>query len=275
MSSPRVHRVGYTPSSRRQTSVRDDHSYPPSTQDSPRPADSGFPTPSEVEQHIDAYFTYVQPYNTNALFHRSTLLADLAANRLNPVLILALCTITERYFHLDSPYPQGSPRAEVWLQQAMSALIISTEKCLDNVLIALLLARHCIHSGIHGSTWNLVALANRQATGIGLHREDAPGSSRSGDRDSETRRRAWWACYALDRMMATGLPEFTLCPPHRIRVGLPCRDEIWANDSASKGKVVVPKIQEVELDATAEDFVDVGLMGHSVRLVGIRYAIIR
>lgn len=162
------------------------------------------------------------------------------------------------------------------MHQAMCALITSTEKCLDNVLIALLLARHCIHSGIHGHTWNLVALANRQATGIGLHREDAEGTSHADQKESEMRRRVWWACYTLDRMMATGLPEFTLCPPHRIKVALPCQDGVWAtHGKGGEGKKVVPKIQEVELDTTWEDFVDVGVMGHFVRLVGIRYVIIR
>lgn len=40
--------------------------------------------------------------------------------------------------------------------------------------------------------------------------------------EQETRRRLFWACYCLDRMMSAGSPELVVFRSEHIRLQLPC-----------------------------------------------------
>lgn len=233
-----------------------------------------------LDQHLDAFFTYVYPCQANAFIHRGTLLRDVQSGRANEKLLLAICAIASRFLPSNQrsiPFRQDSAQAQGWAREAKTMLVLE-EMSMDTVATALLLAKYDMNSGKYGTAWMLSSIANRAALALGLHK-DGGNDSKTTWVERETRRRLMWACYCLDRMMATGVPEFVFIRYEHVRMQLPCEEHQYLLGIPCV--TPVPNLEGETLgigrvmpdQATPER--DIGMYGHYVQIVGIRYMILK
>lgn len=241
-------------------------------------------------EHVDAYFEHFHSLSTNAFLHRATFVKSLSQGKVSQVVLLAVCTTASRYINQGgeaSVHRDGSELAANWFREATFLLHDSGQICFDNTVAALILARHAIQAGRYGQAWNLIAIANRQAVALGLHNEtphrhgvtqNAPPTEMSWI-EAEIRRRVMWACYCCDRIMSTGIREFTLCPSEAINLPLPAESSHFNLDIPTRTPFPVLDLNmtaAIPPDTLPDSHIDtVGLMGHHVRLVALRYAILK
>ena len=53
--------------------------------------------PRDLQQHVDAFFKYVAPYQANGLLYRGTIKRQIRDGCASQVLLLAICAITTRF----------------------------------------------------------------------------------------------------------------------------------------------------------------------------------
>ncbi|KAJ5716438.1 hypothetical protein N7493_008349 [Penicillium malachiteum] len=152
-----------------------------------------------LKRHLEAFLKYVAPAQANSFLHRATLMQQALHGRAPRALLLSICAISSRFLSSESTETEGSAEAHVWSCEATALLALEGKICWENVVAALVLARHAIASGVYDKAWTLSAMASRQALALGLHRE-SPGLSWT---IREQRRRLMWACFGLDCMMST------------------------------------------------------------------------
>ncbi|TXT16083.1 hypothetical protein VHUM_00586 [Vanrija humicola] len=268
---------GATPSSTEESPTDD----PGLSRSSSVPSLHGIPRPV-LDRHLEAFFTYVYPIQANAIFHRGTLLRDVADGRVSRKVILAICAVAARFVTLPTsstppaapPLPSaGSAAAQAWGAESKTALM-EDDMSLDNVTTALILAKHEINAGRFGRGFILAAVATRTALALGLHRE-LPPEDPATITERETRRRLMWGCFSLDRMMHTGVAEFLGVPAASMSIRLPCDDQQY--QFAMPTDVPIPAIETEgdEGESLQERYSDVGILGHHLRLQGIRTIILR
>ncbi len=68
---------------------------------------------------------------------------------------------------------------------------------------ALLLMAAYQQGSKNSRAWLYIGLAIRTAQDMGLHRDSAKWSL--DEKQTEIRKRAWWACYTFDRFISAGL----------------------------------------------------------------------
>lgn len=72
---------------------------------------------------------------------------------------------------------------------------------LDTVQYLILLGVHGQRSPYGAGAWSQVRYATSICIEMGLHRSRRPSNSAAYTRESELRRRAFWSCYCLDRVI--------------------------------------------------------------------------
>ncbi|KAL1896088.1 hypothetical protein Sste5346_004827 [Sporothrix stenoceras] len=177
------------------------------------------------------------------------------AGTVNRKVLLAICAVASRFVPPDDPARSGpdvqtdrgqqrglnsacraniAAQADAWAKEAKTLLVLE-DMTLDTVVTALLLARHDINNGLFGSAWMLSSMATRAALALGLNRENhslyrhqqnstVTTNATIPFSEQETRRRLFWACYCLDRMMSTGLSDLTMLRAEHISLQLPCEE---------------------------------------------------
>lgn len=194
--------------------------------------------PENVYPYLDAFFSYVAPYQTNTFLHRGTFMCQVRDGRASETLLLAICAITARFINrpptpaaVVSPQPPlSSTQANRWSSLATQQLMASTPVMeLHHAMAALILCKHAAYSGDYNQAFLMAALANRFALKLRLFDETkwTEGKNSATELrwvDREQRRRVMFACYCVDRMTATGMRELTFCPAESIKLQLPCED---------------------------------------------------
>lgn len=234
-----------------------------------------------LDRHLDAFFTYVYPLQANAVVHSSTLMRDIADKKASLKLVYAICAIAGRFVEsgvtptsppTTIPSVKGSPMVQRWAEKAKAALL-TEDATTDAVAAALILAKHDIFSFRFSQAFVLAGTATRMALQLKLHRE-VPDSDPMSSIERETRRRLMWGCYSLDRMMSTGVPEYLATPAQSMKIRLPCDEQAFLYGMASN--TPVPSIERENVDESDPGYWDgVGIMGHHIRLYGIRTMILR
>ncbi|KAH9229937.1 hypothetical protein K456DRAFT_1919672 [Colletotrichum gloeosporioides 23] len=97
---------------------------------------------------------------------------------------------------------------------------------LATVQFLLLLAVHGQRSPFGAGCWSQVRYAVTLCIELGLHRKQ-PGTSSHSQRDVEIRRRAFWACYCLDRMTSVVLGRTFAIDDRDINVEMPSDDHAF------------------------------------------------
>jgi hypothetical protein len=188
--------------------------------------------------------------------------------------LLAICAVASRFLDISGSTPlQGSAQAQIWAKDAKTMLILEEDMSIDTITCALILAKNDINSGKYSSAWVLTAIANRCALALGLHRE-LPSDHPATGIERETRRRLMWSCYCLDRMMATGVPEFISTPASSIRIKLPCEEHHYLFGQAVDAPIPILEL-EMPDDPVNAKIESVGLLGQYVRIMEIRTMILR
>ncbi|KAF4854413.1 Positive regulator of purine utilization [Colletotrichum siamense] len=109
---------------------------------------------------------------------------------------------------------------------------------LATVQFLLLLAVHGQRSPFGAGCWSQVRYAVTLCIELGLHRKQ-PSTSSHSQRDVEIRRRAFWACYCLDRMTSVVLGRTFAIDDRDINVEMPSDDHaFW--DLTSLGSPPAP-----------------------------------
>ena len=221
-----------------------------------------------LNRSVDAFFTHIYPSQANAILHRGSLLAEIVNETASRVLLLALCAIAADFL----PEASAASRRQAlgWSKEAKTLLILEDEATLDTVASALILAKYDIHHGKLHSAWNMSSIASRCALTLGLHRE-LSASDPTSITVRETRRRLLWGCYCLDRMTATGVPEFMVIQASSIAVKLPCEEHQYL--FGQPGTTRIPVLEAEGPDDGTDD--GTSMMGQYAKMMGMRSMVLR
>ncbi|KAK7415441.1 hypothetical protein QQX98_005892 [Neonectria punicea] len=233
---------------------------------------------SLVHQHIQAFFSRIYPCQANGFLHRGTLLGHFQSGRLDRKLLLAICAAASRFVNDPTELVSGPVQAQAWAKEAKTLLILE-DMTPDTVATALVLARHEVNCGNFASAWMLSSIASRAALALGLNNESCTDDSNMSCTEQETRRRLFWACYCLDRMMSTGLSELLILRAEHIRLQLPCEEyqymfgiPCWT--PITNVEQEMPNMERLSLDQLQAQ-ADIGMFGHYVQIMQMRFCILK
>lgn len=190
-------------------------------------------------------------------------------------MLFGLCALVRRFVlgGDSAKEPEGDAQARLWSQTATTRLLLSNKISVDNVITAILLAKHAVYSGNYSQAFSLTAIANRQAVALGLHKE-LPVSDSTPWTEREARRRVMFSCYCLDRMTASGQQELTSCPAESIQIQSPCEEYNFQLAVSTAAEVAdLEGLDGVFGELRSQH--QIGIMGHYVRMVGMRYVTLR
>lgn len=261
--------------------------------------------PGNVHEYVSAFFDYVAPYQANAFLHRGILSQQMRDEEASDTLLLAVCAISARFVDNagGSSAATSSTRSRGWACTSACRLLFTHNVTLEKAMAALLLCKHAAYSGDFNQAFLMAAMANRFALKLRLFDEQrwADDGGEADTRASawvrhEQRRRVMFACYSVDRATATGLAELTFCPAASIRLPLPSEDFNFESVYPPSSLTVtcrltslnlmrdsldipcttpVPVLEADDLGPIDASYESVGIMGHYVALVGIRYMILQ
>lgn len=161
------------------------------------------------------------------LFHEPTF-TETIGNSSTPVhvcaLVAAMCGFAAKFYNadLDADYEMEFLRAEAsshsqdhFIAMALKFVDEALVECGDDsppicILQALIITTHCqLTQGVHGKAWRSLGACVRLAYELNLHLVDAVEVTKDGNqdaakwRDSEEKRRAWWAIWEMDVFAST------------------------------------------------------------------------
>jgi hypothetical protein len=235
----------------------------------------------EIQEHLaEVYFDYVygQSY---PLLHKPSFMRKLAAGKVPPVLILAMCAISARF----STHPQlrTEPcflRGDNWGERAREIALKRYDAPNITILIVyLLLGLHEFGTCQGGRSWMFGGMAQRMAYALQLHKEteydplinEAERKPLSAT-DREIRRRTMWSCFLMDRFNSSGTDRPLFVHEQYIEVQLPVKEhlylhEIHAATENLEGNVPNPVPPDSGQLANPRD--NMGVSAYTIRLVCI------
>lgn len=173
-----------------------------------------------VNQHVEAFITFVYPNQANAFIHQGSVIRDTTNGSLDPLLAKALCTVAARFVTDGNGHREGGEHVTVWANEVKRGLMDGSNRfSTTTVSIALLINLHELNSGNYGSSWLLVSMASRIAYALNLNVE-----SRLPWPEAELRRRLMWAVFQADSHPSAGVREYITCPLDSVQLRLPSND---------------------------------------------------
>jgi hypothetical protein len=235
----------------------------------------------EIQEHLaEVYFDFVygQSY---PLLHKPSFMRRLAAGKVPPVLILAICAISARF----STHPQlrTEPcflRGDNWAIRARDIALKRYDAPNITILIVyLLLGLHEFGTCQGGRSWMFGGMAQRMAYALQLHKENefdpldsSPDRKPLSATDREIRRRTMWSCFLMDRFNSSGTDRPLFVHEQYIEVQLPVKEhlyihEIHAPTENLEGNVPNPVPPDSGQLANPRD--NMGVSAYTIRLVCI------
>ncbi|PKC71209.1 hypothetical protein RhiirA1_532180 [Rhizophagus irregularis] len=164
-----------------------------------------FPPKDLCDKLLDAYWNQVHPFmpfiDKEDLMEKYN---NLEAHYSSIILFYAIFALSTRY--IDDPaikYYSEEYSGSSFYTKARELLRDEFDKPSISVVQALLLLSVQISGQKDSITWVYIGLAIRIAQDMGLHRDSAKWNI--DERQSEVRRRVWWACVVVDRFSSAGL----------------------------------------------------------------------
>ncbi|KAF8441917.1 fungal-specific transcription factor domain-containing protein, partial [Terfezia claveryi] len=150
------------------------------------------------DSYIDAFFGefHGKPYE---VLHEETFRASLAQGAIHPSQLHIVCAIGVKYVHTG---PRGHSLCVNFTEAARAAVDMDFPS-LENFQTLLLISISYFYLGKGYKTFMLLGTAVRMAYGLDLNRELPPDEPAT-PVEREIRRRAFWACYLLDRFAVCG-----------------------------------------------------------------------
>ncbi|KAL5114219.1 hypothetical protein ACEQ8H_007921 [Pleosporales sp. CAS-2024a] len=235
----------------------------------------------QIQEHLaEVYFGFVygQSY---PLLHKPSFMRKLAAGKVPPVLILAMCAISARF----STHPQlrTEPcflRGDDWAERAREIALKRYDAPNITILIVyLLLGLHEFGTCQGGRSWMFGGMAQRMAYALQLHKENEydPLVAETARKplsatDREIRRRTMWSCFLMDRFNSSGTDRPLFVHEQYIEVQLPVKEhlylhEIHAPTEDLEGNVPNPVPPDSGQLANPRD--NMGVSAYTIRLVCI------
>lgn len=184
--------------------------------------------PANLEEHVDAFFDYIAPYQANGFLHRGLLKQQIHDREAPAHLLLSICAIAARFIpNASSSTAQNTQQQSAhWAWLATKRLLASFEINMTNASVALLLCKNATYNGAFNHAFLLASLANRYVLRLRLFDENRWSNPATVMRwvEKEERRRLMFACYCVDRMTASGMKELTHCPANSMNIRLPCEE---------------------------------------------------
>ncbi|KAI8943561.1 hypothetical protein NX059_001558 [Plenodomus lindquistii] len=235
----------------------------------------------EIQEHLaEIYFDFVygQSY---PLLHKPSFMRRLAAGKVPPVLILAMCGISARF----STHPQlrTEPcflRGDSWAERAREISLKRYDTPNITILIVyLLLGLHEFGTCQGGRSWMFGGMAQRMAYALQLHKENEydplvndPDKKPLSATDREIRRRTMWSCFLMDRFNSSGTDRPLFVHEQYIEVQLPIKEHLYIHEIPAptedlEGNVPNPVPPDGGQLANARE--NMGVSAYTIRLVCI------
>lgn len=213
----------------------------------------------------------MHPYACYAILHRTSIIETLWDHQTPSVfLVLAIGAAGARFERSAVP----SNVVSGWVHQTMCLLMRdSIHPSLISIQAAVILCAYFQASASCAQASIMCAYATRQAVALKLHRAETWDKTRYTFIEDEERRRAFFACYCLERMMSDDTPESVSCPADRIIIRLPCDGFNYRMSIQTELPVLILEGQDLERPSWIYE--NVGMLGHYVRLCGIRFQVVR
>ena len=224
-----------------------------------------------IDAHLEAYFTHVHPTHAGAFLHPPFTRLRVRTGRIDRCLLLAICAVSAPFTAAGHPTYQSRLDAAEWAKEAKTSLILEGDMTLDTIAATLILAKYDVNVGQYGSAWILGSIANRMVLALGLHRELPPDDTVT-EAERETRRRLFWACYCLDRIMSTGVSDFVTTKADIVGVRLPMMEDRFERGMPSLAGMMPP---EGHAALGRPDTGETGLLAAYVTMVGMRFEVSR
>ncbi|EPE28343.1 Zn2/Cys6 DNA-binding protein [Glarea lozoyensis ATCC 20868] len=202
------------------------------------------------------------------------------------LLLLGVLALTARY-HPELEALHGGPlNASEYYAEALQAALagpiskIFTVQSLEVIQAALMLSLYEWGQTRGLTAWMYVGNAIRLAQSMGLPYEDDTGpqsnsypkndTHKNGTEsemitDKEVRRRTWWSCFVMDRMLAAGKCRPTMIDVDKLRIQLPCSDDRFLFKKATRTDVLKANFKREGTEPINNE----GVLGWYIRLVEI------
>ncbi|KAL6708348.1 hypothetical protein ACN47E_003272 [Coniothyrium glycines] len=233
----------------------------------------------ELQEHLaEVYFDFVygQSY---PLLHKPSFMRSLAAGKVPPVLILAMCGIAARF----STHPQlrSEPcflRGDNWAERARDIALKRYDTPNITILIVyLLLGLHEFGTCQGGRSWMFGGMAQRMAYALQLHKEnevdplvtDADKQPLSAT-DREIRRRTMWSCFLMDRFNSSGSDRPLFVHEQYIEVQLPVKEHLYIHEIHAPTETLeggVPNPVPPDRGQLSNPRDNMGVTAYTIRLV--------
>lgn len=212
-----------------------------------------------IRNYIDAYFERPDPV-TQQFLHKATVITDLSQGRLDELLLKAICASGLRSL---SPGNRDTT-ANLWMREVQGTLMASIGgQSITQLQTLMLFIRHRYETGVIRDVWMLLPTAARIAFTKRLNYEH-PNMDPI---QQESLRRIMWSIFNLDRILCGGLEDLVVCPPERIHIRLPSRNNIFERGLPSKA----PYLAAHESD----DLSEMDASSYAIRLSLIREKVLR
>ncbi|KAI4654739.1 uncharacterized protein J4E78_006916 [Alternaria triticimaculans] len=235
----------------------------------------------EIQEHLaEVYFDFVygQSY---PLLHKPSFMRRLAAGKVPPVLILAMCAISARFS--NHPQLRTEPcflRGDSWAERAREIALKRYDAPNITILIVyLLLGLHEFGTCQGGRSWMFGGMAQRMAYALQLHKENEydplvnePDRKPLSATDREIRRRTMWSCFLMDRFNSSGTDRPLFVHEQYIEVQLPVKEHLYVHEIHAptenlEGDVPNPVPPDSGQLANPRD--NMGVSAYTIRLVCI------
>jgi hypothetical protein len=235
--------------------------------------------PKEIQEHLaEVYFDFVygQSY---PLLHKPSFMRRLAAGKVPPVLILAMCAISARF----STHPQlrTEPcflRGDNWGERAREIALKRYDSPNITILIVyLLLGLHEFGTCQGGRSWMFGGMAQRMAYALQLHKENEydPLVSEADRKplsatDREIRRRTMWSCFLMDRFNSSGTDRPLFVHEQYIEAQLPVKEHLYLHEIHAPTENLeggVPNPVAPDSGQLADPRDNMGVSAYTIRLV--------
>ncbi|KZF23525.1 hypothetical protein L228DRAFT_118154 [Xylona heveae TC161] len=190
----------------------------------------------EIQEHLaEVFFDFVygQSYY---LLHKPSYMRQLRAGSLPPVLVLAVCAVSARFS--THPSINSEPaflRGDEWAKVARRiSLSQYDEPNIVILLVYIILGLHEFGTCHGGRSWMLGGMAQRMAFALQLHHDlDHDPTRKQGPKvklsltERETRRRAMWACFVMDRFNSSGTERPMFINEDCLKIALPIKENLY------------------------------------------------
>ncbi|OAG36760.1 hypothetical protein AYO21_09033 [Fonsecaea monophora] len=202
----------------------------------------GLPSRFVADRLVDAYFKYRHPLNPylhegtfRQRYRRLWLSQDLGGEEATQQ-SLAWYGLVNLVFAFGSDHANISGRSagdrSRYFKRAKTLLVSGMLQISTIELVqALLLMGQYLHGALElNNCWTVIGLAIRTAQGLGLHLN--PATFTSDKIEQEVRKRVWWGCFVLDRVLSMKVGRPTIPDGPGIEVGMPLAvdDEFLSNE---------------------------------------------